>query len=276
MGTRQVKMYLEHLAIERHVAPSTQNQAFSALLFAYTKVYEKKLGDLSETARAKGDTRLPVVLTVDEVERLLARLTGISLLVAQLLYGSGLRLLEALRLRVKDVDFGFGQIVVRDTKGNEDRVTFLPDTIRSRLEEQIERARLQQAADLAAGHGRVWLPYALAEKYPNADRAFEWQYVFPATRLSVDPRSGVVRRHHLDESTIQKDVKKAVKAAGIRKPASCHSLRHSFATHLLEAGTDIRTVQELLGHKDVSTTMIYTHVLNRPGLSGKSPLDRGR
>lgn len=274
MGTREVKAFLEHLAIERNVAASTQNQAFSALLFAYTKVYEKDLGDLSETARAKGDKRLPVVLTVDEVQRVLERMSGTSRLVAELLYGSGLRLLEGLRLRVKDVDFGFGHIVVRDTKGNEDRVTYLPDLIRTRLQEQIERVRLQHEADLAAGHGRVWLPHALAEKYPEEDRSLAWQYVFPAPRLSVDPRSGIVRRHHLGESSIQKEVKRAVRAAGIRKPASCHSLRHSFATHLLETGDDIRTVQELLGHKDVSTTMIYTHVLNRPGISGKSPLDR--
>ncbi len=276
LGTAEVKAYLEHLAVERNLSPSTQNQALSALLFAFTKVYEKNLGDLSGTARAKGDKRLPVVLTIPEVDRLIGQMQGVQWLLARLLYGSGLRLLEALRLRVKDVDFGYAQIVVRDTKGNEDRLTYLPESLRQELREQIECARRLHEQDLAAGHGRVWLPYALAEKYPNADRSFEWQYVFPAAKLSVDPRSGVVRRHHFGESSVQKAVKRALATAGIEKHASCHSLRHSFATHLIESGTDIRTVQELLGHKDVSTTMIYTHVLNRPGISGQSPLDRTR
>jgi integron integrase len=276
LGTTEVRAFLEHLAVERNVAASTQNQAFSALLFAYSKVFEVELSDLSGTSRARGDKRLPVVLTTDEVDRLLEELNGLPKLVAQLLYGSGLRLLEALRLRVKDVDPGYGQIMVRDTKGNVDRVTYLPELLADALREQVATALALHEQDMTEGYGRVWLPFALAEKYPNAELEPGWQYLFPAAKLSVDPRSKVVRRHHLGESTIQKAVKRAVVAAKICKPATCHSLRHSFATHLIESGTDIRTVQELLGHKDVSTTMIYTHVLNRPGVSGHSPLDRQR
>jgi integron integrase len=276
LGTQQVREFLEHLAVERNVAASTQNQAFSALLFAFTKVYRVELGDLSATARAKGDKRLPVVLTVEEVDELLERMEGVPKLVAGLLYGSGLRLMEALRLRVKDVDFGNGCLVIRDTKGNEDRVTYLPASIAGDLEAQIESALARHAQDVADGHGRVWLPFALAEKYRNAATEPGWQYVFPAPGLSVDPRSGEVRRHHLGESSIQKSLKRAMRESGMRKLASCHSLRHSFATHAIQNGSDIRTVQELLGHKDVSTTMIYTHVLNRAGLSGRSPLDLRR
>lgn len=276
LGTAEVRAFLEHLAIERNVAASTQNQAFSALLFAYSNVFEIDLNDLSGTSRARGDKRLPVVLTIDEVDRLLEELDGIPLLVAQLLYGSGLRLLEALRLRIKDVDLGYRQIVVRDTKGNQDRVTYLPQLLADALRDQVEYALALHQHDIGEGYGRVWLPFALAEKYPNAELEAGWQYLFPATRLSVDPRSKAVRRHHLGESTIQKALKRAVIAANICKPATCHSLRHSFATHSIESSTDIRTVQELLGHKDVSTTMIYTHVLNRPGVSGRSPLDRHR
>lgn len=272
-GAADVRAFLEHLALERNVAASTQNQAFSALLFACSTVFGTKLENLSDTVRARGDKRLPVVLTMDEVDRVLANLVGLPLLVAQLLYGSGLRLKEALRLRIKDVDTGYGQIVVRDTKGNEDRVTYLPETIRDQLIEQIENARTLHARDIDEGYGRVWLPFALATKYPNAEVEPGWQYVFPASSFSVDPQTNVLRRHHLGESTVQKAVKRAVTLAGITMPATCHSLRHSFATHSIEAGADIRTVQELLGHKDVSTTMIYTHVLNRPGVSGKSPLD---
>jgi integron integrase len=276
LGTIEIRAFLEYLALERNVAPGTQNQAFSALLFAFSKVFLVELGDLSTTARAKGDQRLPVVLTMDEVDQVLNLMSGLSLLVAQLLYGAGLRVSEALRLRVKDVDFGYEQIVVRDTKGNEDRVTYLPEVVQDALTEQIAYSLELHTNDLAAGHGRVWLPYALAEKYPNASTEPGWQYVFPATRLSIDPRSGETRRHRQNESLIQKSVKRAVHEAGIRKQATCHTLRHSFATHAIQSGSDIRTVQELLGHKDVSTTMIYTHVLNRPGVSGKSPLDQRR
>ena len=276
LGTIEIRAFLEYLALERNVAPGTQNQAFSALLFAFSKVFLVELGDLSTTARAKGDQRLPVVLTMDEVDQVLNLMSGLSLLVAQLLYGAGLRVSEALRLRVKDVDFGYEQIVVRDTKGNEDRVTYLPEVVQDALTEQIAYSLELHTNDLAAGHGRVWLPYALAEKYPNASTEPGWQYVFPATRLSIDPRSGETRRHRQNESLIQKSVKRAVHEAGIRKQATCHTLRHSFATHAIQSGSDIRTVQELLGHKDVSTTMIYTHVLNRPGVSGKSPLDLRR
>lgn len=275
-GTDEVRAFLEHLALERNVSASTQNQAFSALLFACSTVFGTELGNLSDTHRARGDKRLPVVLTTTEVDCVLDNLKGLPLMIAQLLYGSGLRLKEALRLRIKDVDVGYGQIVVRDTKGNEDRVTYLPETLRDELMEQVEKAMSLHSRDLDEGYGRVWLPFALATKYPNAEVEPGWQYVFPASNLSVDPRTRIPRRHHLGESTVQKAVKRAVAAAGITKPATCHSLRHSFATHSIEAGADIRTVQELLGHKDVSTTMIYTHVLNRPGVSGRSPLDRHR
>ncbi|MDA1166375.1 MAG: integron integrase [Planctomycetota bacterium] len=273
LGTVAVRQFLEHLAVDRNVAASTQNQAFSALLFALESVFKIELGDLSETARAKGDKRLPVVLSVEEVDRLLDELSGPPGLVAGLLYGSGLRLLEALRLRIKDIDFDHEHIVVRDTKGNEDRVTYLPDLVRDELREQVERALALHQQDLTDGYGEVWLPFALSEKYPNAATEPGWQYVFPAFRMSVDPRTGTVRRHHLGETSIQRAVKRAGRTAGIVKLVNCHALRHSFATHSIQDGADIRTVQELLGHKDVSTTMIYTHVLNRPGLSGKSPLD---
>ena len=274
LGTAEVKSFIEHLALDRNVAASTQNQAFSALLFAYSRVYGIDLGDLSGTERARGDIRLPVVLTQAEVQSVLDQMSGKYLLLARLLYGSGLRVLEGCRLRVKDIDFGYDQIVVTDTKGNRDRVTYLPNVLKDQLRKQVGLVRDLHEDDLANGHGRVWLPTALAEKYPQMDTSFEWQYAFPAARLSVDPRSGAVRRHHIGESSVSKAIKTAIRSAGINKHASAHSLRHSFATHLLESGADIRTVQELLGHKDVSTTMIYTHVLNQPGVSGSSPLDR--
>ncbi len=273
LGTAEVRDFLADLAIKRKVTPSTQNQAFSALLFAFREVFKQELEDLDDVQRAKGHRRVPVVLTPSEVRQVLEHVDDLYLLIAQLLYGAGLRLLEALRLRVKDVDFGYDQLVIRDTKGKQDRVTILPEMMRKVLRDQIETARKIHEQDLEQGHGRVYLPNALAKKYPNAEREFAWQYVFPSHKLSVDPRTGVVRRHHVGESGVQKSIKRSITKAGIDKKAGCHTLRHSFATHMLASGTDIRTIQELLGHKDVSTTMIYTHVLNRPGIAVRSPLD---
>ena len=273
MGAPEISQFLTHLAVKRTVAASTQNQALAALLFLYKDVLKQPLDPVDGVERAKRPEKLPVVLTRDEVCALLSHLTGTTWLVASLLYGSGLRLLEALRLRVKDLDFNYRQIVVRDGKGAKDRVTILPATLIEPLQNQLQRAREVYQIDLREGCGAVYLPYALAKKYPNAGREWHWQFIFPAPRRSLDPRSGKARRHHLSESIVQKAVKAAVAGAGILKPASCHTLRHSFATHLLEAGYDIRTIQELLGHKDVSTTMIYTHVLNRGGKGVRSPLE---
>ena len=224
--------------------------------------------------RAKRPTRLPVVLTVQEVLNLLDRLEGRSWLMASLLYGAGLRLMECVRLRVKDVEFSRQEIIIREGKGGKDRLTMLPTSLITPLQTHLEKVKILHAHDLAEGYGDVYLPFALAQKYPNAGREWGWQYVFPASKRSIDPRSGKERRHHIDEQTLQRAIKQAVKVAGIHKPASCHTLRHSFATHLLQAGYDIRTVQELLGHKDVSTTMIYTHVLNKSGKGVISPIDR--
>jgi integron integrase len=267
--------FLTHLARDVHVAASTQNQALSTLLFLYKEVLRQQIGWLSNVQRAKRPSRLPVVLTRDEVHKIFAHPRGMQRLMAALLYGSGLRLMECVRLRVKDVDFGYLRIIVRDGKGAKDRVTMLPVNLAKPLERHLQEVRAQHEEDLEAGFGRVYLPFALIRKFPNADREWAWQDVFPSPRLSVDPRSQgeEKRRHHIDESVLQDAVKKAVRGSGIQKPATCHTLRHSFATHLLENGYDIRTVQELLGHKDVSTTMIYTHVLNKPGISVKSPLD---
>jgi integron integrase len=278
MGAVEVEAFLTHLAVDGHVAASTQNQALAALLFLYQKVLEIEL-PLIDAVRAKRPKRLPVVLSADEIRTVLGGMKGTPRLMAELMYGSGLRLLETCRLRVKDIDFERGQIVVREGKGDKDRVVPLPKRIEPALTEQIERVKEIHSADVKNGHGRVWLPTALREKYPRADRALGWQYCFPSTRLSVDPRGekiadGQLRRHHVHENVPQKALRRAVLAAGIAKPASCHSLRHSFATHLLEAGADIRTVQELLGHQDVSTTMIYTHVLQRGACGVVSPLDR--
>jgi len=274
LGTADVEAFLTYLATERNVAASTQNQAFCAILFLYREVLNLPLNaEAIQPLWAKKPAHLPVVLTKEEVGQVLAQMSGTQLLQAQLLYGSGLRLLECLRLRVKDLDFALHEIIVRDPKGNHDRVTMLPVSLIPRLREQLEHARQLHTQDLNAGYGAVYLPYALAEKYPNAARDWAWQYVFPADRLSVDPRSGLTRRHHQDESVLQKAVRAAAKAAGLTKPVGPHTFRHSFATHLLEAGYDIRTVQELLGHKDVKTTMIYTHVLNRGPLAVRSPLD---
>jgi integron integrase len=273
MGGPEVEAFLSHLAMERNVTASTQNQALSALLFLYRDVLAVELPWLDGVERAKKPARLPVVLTRAEVRAVLSHLDGTVELMASLLYGSGLRLMECVRLRVKDVDFAYKQIVVRDGKGGKDRVTMLSDGLIDPLQRQLDRARSLHEQDLFDGFGEVYLPNALERKYPNASREWGWQYVFPAAQRSIDPRSGKERRHHVDEQRLQRAIKNAVRAAGVHKPASCHTLRHSFATHLLEGGYDIRTVQELLGHKDLNTTMIYTHVLNRGGRGVNSPLD---
>ena len=272
MGAPEVQAFLTHLAVEGNVAASTQNQALSALLFLYNAVLHQDLGPI-DAMRANKPKRLPSVLTKEEVHRVLGHLSGTHLLMVKLLYGSGLRLMECLRLRVKDLDFAQCQILVRDGKGEKDRVTMLPESVVVPLQDHLRIVKRTHEEDLAKGYGAVYLPYALERKYPNAEREWIWQYVFPANRLSVDPRSGIVRRHHVHESSLQKAVRAAARATGIPKRISPHTFRHSFATHLLEAHYDIRTVQELLGHKDVKTTMIYTHVLNRGGLAVRSPLD---
>jgi integron integrase len=272
LGPAEVNAFLTHLAVQGRVAASTQSQALSALLFLYREVLQIELDGPLPLIRAKTPQRLPTVLTRAEVQAVLSHLAGEHLLMAQLLYGSGLRLMECVRLRVKDVDFAMRQITVRDGKGMKDRVTMLPTPTCAPLEAHLVRVRQRHAVDLAGGLGAVYLPFALERKYPNANREWAWQYLFPSDRLSSDPRSGLLHRHHIDESGLQKAVRQAAQRAGLTKPVSCHTFRHSFATHLLESGYDIRTVQELLGHADVRTTMIYTHVLNRGGLAVRSPL----
>jgi len=274
MGGPEVEAFLSHLATEGRVAASTQNQALSALLFLYRDVLKVELPWLDGVVRAKRSQRVPVVLTENEVRGLLARLDGTKWLVASLLYGTGMRLLEGLRLRVKDVDLERKEITVRDGKGAKDRRTMLSDQLLEPLGTHLAKVRALHEQDLVGGFGDVHLPFALARKYPKAGRSWPWQYVFPSGRRSADPLDGVIRRHHLDEKIIQRAVSAAGRAAGIAKPVSPHVLRHSFATHVLAAGYDIRTVQELLGHSDVSTTMIYTHVLNKGGRGVTSPLDR--
>lgn len=274
MGSAEAEAFLTALATDGKVAPGTQNQALSSLLFLYREVLGVDLPWMETMVRAKRPRRVPVVLSHDEVVRLLARLDGQYALMASLLYGAGMRLMEAIRLRVKDVDFARNEICVRDGKGGKDRRVPLPQKIQEALRQQVERVKVIHREDLDAGFGAVWLPHALARKYPSAPRELGWQYVFPAAQRSRDPRDGEERRHHVDESSLQRAVKVARHRAGIVKPATCHTLRHSFATHLLEAGQDIRTIQELLGHKDVATTQIYTHVLNRGGMGVVSPLDR--
>jgi integron integrase len=273
LGGPEIAAFLSHLACEGEVAASTQNQALGALVFLYRCVLGMALPDLEGLVRARRPTRLPVVLSGPEVRRLLAQLEGEPRLVASLLYGSGLRLLEALTLRVKDVDFAARELRLRRAKGQRDRGVPLPDACAGPLRAQLGLARALHERDLAAGFGEVALPDALARKYPGAAREWGWQWVFPASRRYRDERLCVERRHHLHETVVQRAVKRAVRAAGIAKAASCHTLRHSFATHLLAAGYDIRTVQELLGHRSVQTTMVYTHVLNRGGLGVRSPLD---
>jgi integron integrase len=273
MGEDEINAFLSSLATDGRVAASTQNQALSALLFLYRHVLEKPFPEMAALIRARRPARLPVVLTRDEVRRVLARLGGEPRLVATLLYGSGLRLMEALRLRVKDVDLSRNEILVRDGKGQKDRVTMLSAALKPELAAHLRAVRARHDTDLARGGGDVHLPDAIRIKYPGAAKSWAWQYVFPAGRESADPRGGEIRRHHLPESAVQRAVKRAVDDAGIAKVATCHSLRHSFATHLLESGYDIRTIQELLGHRDVATTMIYTHVLNTGGRGVRSPLD---
>jgi integron integrase len=273
LGAAALEAFLSDLAVRGNVAASTQNQAKSALLFLYREVLGQDMPWLSQVVSAKQPQRLPVVLTVEEVGRLLAGMDGTAGLIARLLYGSGLRLMEAVRLRVKDLDLVRREIVVRDGKGAKDRITMLPDALREPLRMQLAVALALHERDLGEGLGAVYLPYALERKYPSAPREWPWQYVFPAESLSVDPRSRKRRRHHFDEQAVQRGMRRALLAAGIAKAATPHTLRHSFATHLLERGYDIRTVQELLGHADVSTTMIYTHVLNRGGRGVHSPLD---
>lgn len=274
MGGIEVEAFLTLLATRDDVAASTQNQALSALLFLYRDVLRIDLPWMESVVRAKRPQRLPTVLSHDEVRRLLALLDGRCALMGSLLYGTGMRLMECLRLRIQDLDFDRGEITVRNGKGAKDRRVPLPLRVRDRLMDQLDRVRVMHAQDLADGLGAVYLPHALHRKYPNAAREFDWQYVFPSERLSKDPRGGQVRRHHVDESVLQRAIKRARMRASISKPLSCHTLRHSFATHLLEAGQDIRTVQELLGHKDLATTQLYTHVLGRGAGGVISPLDR--
>ena len=274
IGARDVEAFLNHLAVDREVAASTQNQALNALVFLYRRVLKVDLGEMEGIERASRRRNLPVVLTREEVRAVLDNIRGANRLVALLLYGSGLRLSEALRLRIKDLDIGYGEILVRDGKGRKDRRSVLPTQLHDDLERHLRKVKVLHEEDIAQGYGSVYLPDALSRKYPNAASQWKWQYAFPSTRRSIDPRTGTERRHHRSDSAVQRAVKKAVEKIDITKRVTGHTFRHSFATHLIEDGYDIRTVQELLGHKDVRTTMIYTHVLNRGGRGVTSPLDR--
>lgn len=274
MGANEVTAFLTHLAVNRNVAASTQNQALSAILFLYKEVLQIKLPWLDNVTRAKRPKRLPVVFSRDEIKAILSQYDGTRWILLSLMYGTGMRLMETVRLRVKDVDFAYKHILVRDGKGNKDRVTVLPNSLIEPLKTHLTKVHDMHERDLKDGYGEVYMPYALNRKYQNAPRSWAWQYVFPSKKLSTDPRSGDVRRHHLDESAIQKTLKQAIRNTGIVKHGSTHTLRHSFATHLLEDGYDIRTVQDLLGHKDVKTTQIYTHVLNKGAGGVRSPLEK--
>ena len=273
MGAAEVEQFLTHLAVHRKVTASTQNQAMSAILFLYKEVLGKDPGLIKNVKRAKKAENLPVVFTRNEVYTIIDQLSGVNWIMTHLLYGAGLRLMECVRLRVKDIDFQYRQIWVRSGKGNKDRVTVLPEIIREPLRKHLVTVKRLHEKDLDEGFGAAYLPFALEKKYPRANRDWAWQYVFPSRRRSKDPRSGLTRRHHVDEKTLQRAVKTAIRTAEIAKHGSCHTLRHSFATHLLESGYDIRTVQELLGHKDVRTTMIYTHVLSKSRHGVISPSD---
>lgn len=274
LSAPHVEKFLNYLAVQKRVSASTQNQALNALVFLYKNVLRQDLGDLPNLLRAQRSKRLPVVLTRLEVMSILDHLNGTAQLITELLYGTGMRLMEGLRLRAKDLDFEKNLITVRAGKGDKDRITMLPRNLKTPLIVHLQRVRRLHESDLRQGYGEAALPFSLDRKYPNAGKEWGWQFIFPSRSLSADPRSGVIRRHHLHESVLQKAVGRAVRLAKIQKPAHVHTLRHSFATHLLEAGYDIRTVQELLGHRHVSTTMIYTHVLQTPGLAVTSPLDR--
>lgn len=274
MGADEVTRFLTDLAVRGNVAAATQNQALNAILFLYRAVLKIDLPWMDGIERAKKPSRLPVVFTRAEVKRVLAQLDGTTWLMASLIYGSGMRLMECVRLRVKDVEYHYSQIIIRDAKGQKDRVTMLPQSLVESLRDHLARVKERHEQDLREGHGRVYLPNALDRKYPNANREWGWQYVFPARTLSIDPRSKVVRRHHFSEDALQRALKVAIRKAQIIKPGTTHVLRHSFATHLLEDGYDIRTIQELLGHSDINTTMIYTHVLQKGGRAARSPLDR--
>jgi integron integrase len=273
MGADEIRQFLSHLAVDGNIAASTQNVALCALLFLYRDVLGVELPYVDGIQRAKRPARIPVVFTRAEAAALLSHLSGTYRLIAGLLYGSGLRLMEALRLRVKDLDFGYMEILVRDGKGEKDRRTILPRPLVEPLRQQLDMVKVLHGQDLLEGLGDVYLPYALARKYPNAAREWAWQYIFPSSKLSVDPRSGITRRHHASSDSVQREVKRAIHLSGITKRGGCHTLRHSFATHLLEDSYDLRTIQELLGHSDVRTTQIYTHVLNKGGRGVRSPLE---
>jgi integron integrase len=273
MGEPEVEAFLTWLAVERNVAKSTQNQAFNALIFLYREVLKRPLEGRIDAVRSFKKQRLPIVMSKEETQRVLSAMNGTTQLMAKLLYGSGIRLMECIRLRVKDIDFEINEIRVHSGKGDKDRLVPLPKSIKTALKTHLERVKLIHENDLSKGYGEVYLPHALDRKYPNTGKEWEWQYIFPSSNLSRDPRKKVIRRHHMDPSSLDRAIKRAVKLAGVTKRITSHTFRHSFATHLLQTGTDIRTIQSLLGHNDVSTTMIYTHVLRQGGQGIKSPLD---